>query len=196
MDRAGLAADFAASQPGRFDDLLEELATVSTVDVVASGYYPAFVAAARASYVLSLGDGLVYAALRVAEGFGTVGRLDLVIRDPALATIVESGLVSHDLSEAVHIHRGLPAQIVPGINGPYDIVMADMAPAQVLDLFEPIVRLLRTGGSVVLAPWDRSSAESGEVPGEAALLQRLAEDARLLAHLPATESPLITVRRR
>ncbi len=196
MDRADLALQFASNRPPRFDELVDEIASVVPFDLVASGYYPAFAASSRASYVLALGDSLAYPSLRVADGFGTVGRLDLVLRDNALASTIDAALTRHDLGEALRVHRGTPAQIVPGINGPYDLVLAALPPPQLDDLYEPIVRLLRTGGALVVAPWDRTIGEGDAVPGEADFLNRLADDARLLAYLPATESPLIAVRRR
>lgn len=200
MNRARLAADFAAQQSRRFDDLAEDMSKTAAVDRVAADFYVAMAAAASASYVLSLGDALAYPSLRVATGFGTVGRLDLVLSDPDLAKIAEAALRPLDLGESVRVHRGTPAQVVPGINGPYDLVMARIEPAMFLELYDYVVRLLRTGGSLLLGPWHRAGDDGDEdqprPEGEAELLERLAEDSRFVAYLPATESPLIAVRRR
>jgi predicted O-methyltransferase YrrM len=208
MNRAELAANFAAQRSGRFDDLEAAVSRFSPVDRVATDFYPAFAAAVHASYVLSLGDELAFPALKVAGGFGPVGRLDLVIGDPELAKAAEGFLTPLDMVEAVRVHRGNPSQVVPGINGPYDLVLARMAPGAFLDLYEPLVRLLRTGGTLLLGPWRRPGdcvefeapgPDDGEAPPperEAELLERLADDARFLTHLPDTESPLIAVRRR
>jgi len=131
------------------------------------------VRAMHASYVLELGTGLGYGGLHIVDAFGRTGRLDTVERDPVHAGLAEANFRRFAFTERVRVHAGRAAEVVPALNGPYDLIALDANPAGHLELYEHLLRLVRTSGSIVVAP-----GAGGEAAP--ALLARLAEDDRVL----------------
>lgn len=145
------------------------------------------VAACRASYVLAIGSGLGYPALHTASVFGYTGRLDLVEASPAAAAFVEERASAHAIGDRVRVTLGAPSSVVPSLSGPYDVIVASAATVDA-DLAEDLVRLLRTGGAMLV----RRAPEGSSSP----VLTRLARDARLLWHIPVAGGLAVGVKRR
>lgn len=165
-------------------------------------YLAAIAAAARATYVLAFSSGLGYLALHLSEVFGHTGRLDLLENDASHASIVEAAARTHGLADRINVYRGRVADVVPSLNGPFDLILLDAKLAEVAPLYDTLVRLLRTGGSLVIANAEGvHGASTAEEPGRDEVrarefLDRLAADEQVYAAFPAVPSPIIAVRRR
>jgi predicted O-methyltransferase YrrM len=184
------ASEFLVSAPDRFAELApaaEGQEQPTTAARLRARYLAALAAATRATYVLCVGDGLAHAAFHVAAGFGHTGHLDLVAANPEVARDVLAAIRRHSYEERVRLHAASAINVVPSLNGPLDLVIADVAGLDWETLYEPLVRLVRTGGSLALI------APAPEGDGWVA---RLAADERLYVHVPETESPILAVRRR
>ncbi len=161
-----------------------------------------FVRAMHASYVLELGTGLGYGGLHVAASFGATGRLDTIEIDPTHAAIAAENFRRFALEERVRLNQGAAHEVISALSGPYDLVVMDCDWADYPPLYEDIVRLVRTGGSIILA----NVAPLGwEIDGEAALpdanllrefLERLADDDRLLASFGPALTQVVATRLR
>jgi len=131
------------------------------------------VRAMHASYVLELGTGLGYVGLHIMDAFGRTGRLDTVERDPGHAGLAEANFRRFAFAERVRVHSGRATDVVPALSGPYDLITLDADPAGHIELYEHLLRLVRTSGSIIVSP-----GADGEVAP--ALLSHLAEDDRVL----------------
>lgn len=134
--------------------------------------------ATHSTYVLELFAGAGEATLHIASAFGRTGRLEAVEPDPAHAEHIEKLTRLYALDQVVRVYSASPRNVVPALSGPYDLVIAHRGVATLSTIYEDLVRLLRTGGSLILRipPEERvpniAAAEGG-------LLQRLAADPRV-----------------
>ncbi len=147
------------------------------------------VRATRASYVLELGTGLGYSSLHALDVFGRTGRLDTIESDPLHARLAEENFSRYGYSDRVRVYTGRDADVLAGLNGPYDLVILDSNPSGYPSLFEDAVRLLRTGGLLL------ANIAGGEPPAES-FLRRLAGDDRLLCSFGAGLEHTLAVRLR
>lgn len=189
------AIEFARRDSDRFAELLADGVAPEShaAALVRSRFYAALAAATRASYILAVGDSLVHAGFHVADGFGPTGRLDLVVADPDVARNVTTAIGRHSLGEFVRVHNANAVAVVSNLNGPFDLVLADLPPDDAGPIYEHFVRLLRVGGSLAITLPEPPQAEADSAD---AWLQHLANDERLYVHIPATQSPAVAVRRR
>lgn len=134
--------------------------------------------ATHSSYVLELGAGVGQATLHIASAFGRTGRLDAVEPDPVHADLLENLVRRYALEEVVRVHRAAPTTVVSALSGPYDLIVVHEGLAALAGGYEDLVRLLRTGGSLILRI-PAAERVPGAAAGEGGLLQRLAEDPRV-----------------
>lgn len=190
MDSAAQAELLTARRPARFspvaDDIKAHVAehgcAVPLLTPIEARSFEFAVRATHSSYVLQVGAGLGEATLHMAGAFGYTGRLDAIEPDPAHGTFIERQLRRFAFEETVRVHVASPANVVSALSGPYDLIVLH-APGPALDFpdldYEDLVRLLRTGGSL-LAVRSSTDAESSAAPPEGGLLARLAGDPRML----------------
>jgi predicted O-methyltransferase YrrM len=153
--------------------------------------------------VLSFTAGLGYLALHLSDVFGHTGRLDVLDNDPVHAGMVESAARDHNLSDRINVHRGAVAQVVPSLNGPFDLVLLDAHLPIVAPLYADVTRLLRAGGTLAIADPAAvfaAAAAPGADTRDATLtrefLNRLAGDDQFYSAFQSPPAPVIAVRRR
>lgn len=158
------------------------------------------VAAARATYVLAMPSALGYLTLHLAEVFGHTGRMDVLENEVSHASLIETAARTHGLADRIVIHGGRPAEAIPSLNGPFDVVLLDHRLASVAGIYEVLLRLIRTGGSLVIANtpdlYAAATGESHEAIAVRAFLERLALDEQVYAAFSPGGGPVIAVRRR
>jgi predicted O-methyltransferase YrrM len=140
------------------------------------------VRATRASYVLELGGGVGYSGLNITSSFGQTGRIDTVEPDPEHARLIRQNFARFALEDRLRVHSARAAEVVPALSGPYDMIVINEAPSAVDAIYEDLVRLTRTNGSIVILRRTIEAASPGEkeafpVPP---VLARLAGDNRLI----------------
>lgn len=183
---AGLAETLVARRPDRFavlrphveEHLRSHGCGLTPLSPLQARELQVLVRATHSSYVLELAAELGEATLHLAGAFGQTGRIDAIEPGEHHAAFIDemSRLVA--LEAAVRVHRAPVSRVIAALSGPYDlIVLHRVEPA---DLAEDLVRLLRTGGSLVVLP-PPGQATLAAVPGDAGLLGRLASDPRLVA---------------
>lgn len=148
--------------------------------------------ATHSSYVLELGAGAGEATLHIAAAFGRTGRLEAVEPDSAHADLIELVVRRYALEQVVRVNRTSPTSVVPALSGPYDLIVAHEGIAALAAIYEDLVRVLRTGGSLLL----RIPAAE-RVPGatgEGGLLQRLAQDPRMAPWFSPTLDRVLATR--
>jgi len=155
----------------------------------------------RARYVLEVGGGIGYTSLHIASAFGHTGRLDVVEPDPEAARIAEGHMTKAGLADRVRHYTAAAEDVLPGLSGPYDLVILASDPASYTLLYDYAVRLLRTRGTLLVYNlFELAWALAGESPSGrtpeplAAFAERLAGDERFVAHFPASLERAIAVR--
>ncbi|MEO9255690.1 MAG: hypothetical protein ABI305_09130 [Tepidiformaceae bacterium] len=140
------------------------------------------VRATRASYVLELGGGVGYSGLNITSSFGQTGRIDTIEPDPEHARLIRQNFARYSLEDRLRVHSARPVEVVPALSGPYDMIVINEGPMALDGIYEDLVRLTRTNGSIVMLRSGIQASTAGEtdpflVPP---ILARFAEDDRLL----------------
>ncbi len=156
------------------------------------------VRATRSYYILELGTGTGYFGLHMLAGLGTTGRLDTTETDPATAREAEANFARHGFADRARVHGAPAVGVIPGLSGPYDLVVIHGSPSATEPVYEDLVRLVRIGGSLFFsdASAAREELEADAEGASAAYLSRLAADDRLMVHLAADLSQAHAVRTR
>lgn len=101
--------------------------------------------------VLELGAYCGYSAIMIASRLGPGGRLVSVEKDPTAAEVSRANVDHAGLGERVRVIRGASSEVIPTLEGTFDLVFLD----HWKDLYEPDLRaieehrLLRPGSVVV-----------------------------------------------
>jgi catechol O-methyltransferase len=101
--------------------------------------------------VLELGAYCGYSAILIAQRLGPEGRLVSVEKDPVAAEVARANVAYAGLSERVTVLEGASAEVIPTLEGPFDLVFLD----HWKELYEPDLRrleacrLLRPGSTIV-----------------------------------------------
>lgn len=105
--------------------------------------------AVRATYVLHIGGGSGYTSLHIASAFGHTGRLDAVEDSAPHGQLLEQAAGRYALSDRIRVMSGRAQDVVPPLNGPYDLVIIEGQLDDLDGMYEDLVRLTRVGGSIV-----------------------------------------------
>ncbi|MEX2080434.1 MAG: class I SAM-dependent methyltransferase [Dehalococcoidia bacterium] len=183
-------ADFVELLVGRKPDHLDpiseaELARGRRTGPLMGRKLQVLVRATRAYYILELGAALGFTGLRMLSSLGSTGRLDTIESDPAFAKEAEANFANNGFADRTRVHAASPERVVPGLNGPYDLIVLHAPIATLTTLYEDLVRLLRTGGSLFFSNLTDANAEAAagaEGPG-LAFLNRLEADDRIALHI-------------
>ena len=108
-------------------------------------------AACGARRLLEVGCGLGYSGLWLAYGTAPQGILETIERDEEHAKIAREHFKAEGISDRIKILLGLGANILPALQGTYDLIYFDTDPAESLIDLEQFERLLRPGGLLVSA---------------------------------------------
>jgi predicted O-methyltransferase YrrM len=104
-------------------------------------------AAVAAKRILEVGSGLGYSALCLA--LRSRGKVETIERDAEHARLAEQTILREGYGDSIRVLRGRGADVLPGLDGPYDLIFSDSDPEEMpLDL-EHFLRLLRLGGLLV-----------------------------------------------
>lgn len=144
----------------------------------------AVVRAMRATYVLHVASDLppgaageaaaVHASLHLAGAFGHTGQLETVVSHERLATAITAHAERHALAERVRVHAGDAPTVVRALNGPHDLAIAGARWREYERMGDHLMRLVRTGGALLVVNAGALPAALAESPGDAgaASLQR------------------------
>lgn len=159
------------------------------------------VRATHARYVLELGGGPGYTSLHIAAGFGLTGRLDVIEPNSGAAELARANAERTGFADRIRHYATSPAEVLPGLNGPYDLIVMATDPAGYAGFYDDVARLLRVGGTLLVfnlfeLAWalDGEDAGGASPEGIAAFVERLAGDDRFVAHFPVSLERATAVR--
>lgn len=161
----------------------------------------ALAAATRGERALEVGTNLGYSALWLASGLKPEGRLDTLELDPALARRAEANFKEAGVADRVRVHVGAALDVLPRLEGPYDVVFLDAVKAEYPQYLDLVLPRLRASG--VLAAdnafwsgrvWGKDADE--ETEGMRTYTKRVLDDPRLVTTiLPVEDGLAVSVRR-
>lgn len=124
----------------------------------------AIAVAAKARRVLDLGCGLGYSTLWLARAAGESGQLIGVDDDPDHIEEARTIGAEMELGDRIRYIDGRASEVLPTLDGPFDLVHDDAWFARQPDHLEAALGLLRPGGVFTMANWfllvDALSGES------------------------------------
>jgi predicted O-methyltransferase YrrM len=106
-------------------------------------------AAVAAERILEVGCGLGYSALCLAHGSG--GVVETIERDTEHARLAEQTILREGYGDRIRVLRGRGADVLPGLDEPYDLIFSDGDPEELPQDLDHFLRLLRPGGLLLSA---------------------------------------------
>jgi predicted O-methyltransferase YrrM len=106
-------------------------------------------AAVAAERILEVGSGLGYSALCLARG--SRGVVETIERDTEHTALAERTILREGYGDRIRVLRGWAADVLPGLDGPYDLIFSDGDPEELPQDLDHFLRLLRPGGLLLSA---------------------------------------------
>ena len=123
-----------------------------------------------ATRILEVGTYLGLSGAAFALAMGDQGHLDTVEIDPEHADIAEGWFREGGIADRVTVHRGPALEVIPSLQGPYDMVFLDGAKIDNPKLMELAIPRTRTGGLILCDNTFRGGELGGD--GEDAVATR------------------------
>ncbi len=102
---------------------------------------------ANAKRILEVGSAIGYSAIRMSKATG--GEVTTIELSDEMADIAEENIKKAGLSDKINLIRGDGREVIPTIEGEFDLIFIDAAKGQYQEFFNEAKRLLRVGGILV-----------------------------------------------
>ncbi len=102
---------------------------------------------ANAKRILEVGSAIGYSAIRMSNA--AEGKVTTIELSEEMADIAEENIRKAGLSDKINLIRGDAREILPKIEGEFDLIFVDAAKGQYAEFFKESRRLLRRGGIMV-----------------------------------------------
>ncbi len=99
--------------------------------------------------ILEVGAAVGYSALLMAAHTSAECRIDTIELDPGRAAAARKNIAACGMESRIHLHEGDAADILPKLEGSYDMVFMDAAKGQYPHFLPETLRLLRRGGVLI-----------------------------------------------
>jgi predicted O-methyltransferase YrrM len=99
--------------------------------------------------ILEIGTFTGYASLCLAEGLQKEGELHTIDSNPELVYLQEKYFSSSKYAKSIHAHLGPALEILPSIEGPFDLVFIDADKVNYSEYFEQVLPKTRKGGLII-----------------------------------------------
>ncbi|MDO5311390.1 MAG: O-methyltransferase [Clostridia bacterium] len=97
--------------------------------------------------VLEIGSAIGYSAIRMV--YAGAESIDTIEISPEIAEEARQNIAEADVEERVNVICGDANEVLPRLEGEYDLIFMDAAKAQYNRFFENCMRLLKTGGILI-----------------------------------------------
>lgn len=141
--------------------------------------------------VLELGALAGYSAIWMARALPNGGTVETVEIDPRRADTVRRFAGRAGVGERVHVHLGAALDVLPTLEGPYDLAFIDAVKTEYVAYLDELLRVMRPGGVICAdnVRWGGRVADprvtDADTEGLRVYLRRIAEDPRLLSTVVA-----------
>jgi len=110
----------------------------------------------KAKRILEIGTYTGYSTICLAGGLPEDGELHTIEMNPELEEIIRKFLVKSGYDHKIHLHIGDAMDIIPELNGPFDLVFMDADKKLYADYYVHLFDKVRPGGFILVdnALWD------------------------------------------
>ena len=118
----------------------------------------------RPQRVLELGTFTGYSALCLAEGLMPGAEVHTIEIDDELEDFIRDYFAQSEAGSRITLHIGDAMQVLPQIEGDFDVVFIDANKRNYLEYYEMVLPRLRSGGFIIAdnTLWDGKVADDGE----------------------------------
>lgn len=152
--------------------------------------------------VLELGTFAGYSALCLAEGLAEGGKVISIEKNDELEDFIHENLSLSPLGEQVEVHIGSTAEVLPTLQGPFDLVFMDADKRLYMQDYEMLFPLVRPGGFILAdnTLWDGHiidpEYQDAQTQGLRTFNDFIARDARVEKVLLPLRDGLTLIRKR
>ncbi len=101
-----------------------------------------------ATRALEVGAGAGYSGIWIARGLAEGGRLETIELSEENAAVCRTNYEAAGVDEQVEIRLGAALDVLPGLEGPYDLCFMDAVKSEYPDYLDHARRLVRRGGLI------------------------------------------------
>jgi predicted O-methyltransferase YrrM len=147
-----------------------------------------------AQKILEVGCNIGYSALWFATALPPNGRLDTLEINKETATKAEENFTRANVSNKVFIHIGSAIDLIPVLEGPYDILFIDAAKSQYKDYLRLALPKLKHGALILVdnVLWSGKVANS-YVPPDDNMTRALQDFNKYFMEHPELETTILTI---
>ena len=102
---------------------------------------------ANAKKILEVGSAIGYSAIRMS--LASKGEVTTIELSDEMADLAEENIKAAGLSDKITLLRGDAREVMPGIDGEFDLIFVDAAKGHYMEFFDQSLRLLKQGGILV-----------------------------------------------
>lgn len=153
--------------------------------------------------ILEIGTFTGYSAIYMASGLSPEGRLHTIDNNPEIADIAQKYMEKSGLSDKIITHQGNGLDVIPMLEGPFDLVFIDADKENYLNYYEAVLPKLRSGGFIIAdnVLWygkvlNPDSMEDKETRGITAFNEHVRHDDRIEHLLLPIRDGLMMIRKR
>ncbi|MEM7510555.1 MAG: O-methyltransferase [Bacteroidota bacterium] len=111
--------------------------------------------------ILEIGTFTGYSTICMAEGLAEGGRITTIERNQELESIIRKWLKKTENTEKVDLLFGPAKEVIPTVQGPFDLVFIDADKHNYLDYYDMVFPMVRKGGFIMAdnVLWDGKVAD-------------------------------------
>lgn len=99
--------------------------------------------------ILEIGTFTGYSAIYMASGLSAKGTLHTIDNNPEVADIAQKYIEKSGLSEKIITHQGNAVDVIPSLEGPFDLVFIDADKENYVNYYEAVLPKVRSGGFII-----------------------------------------------
>ena len=99
--------------------------------------------------ILEIGTAVGYSAIKFSKYLSEDGYIDTIERDSERVKEAKQNVANLNLENKIHIFEGDALEILPKLNGPYDVVFIDAAKGKYPIFLNEALRMLRNNGIIL-----------------------------------------------
>jgi predicted O-methyltransferase YrrM len=103
----------------------------------------------RPKKILEIGTYTGYSAICLADGLADGGVLHTIDVNDELEHMVRTYIAEAGMSEKIIFHLGKAANLIPGIEGPFDLVFIDADKENYLNYYQLVIDQVKPGGFII-----------------------------------------------
>ena len=103
----------------------------------------------RPRAILEIGAFTGYSAICLAQGLEEGGVLHTIEANPELEYLIRKYITLAALDEKIHLHVGDAQEVIPALEGPFDIVFIDAAKQEYALYYDLVIDKVASGGLII-----------------------------------------------